>query len=453
MQFSNFKNKTARRNILAKVDILGSFDFYTSLVSLDSLSVKDIDQAKNVFQGLSLSELVKQKKLTLDQYSSAAKVFPLAAHEYAHFIDSTSTLWGMQHLSLMNEAYLSNDKYGTPETHFANAKRFFDHSRLIRLPSYYTVVNHGVDNIRPWQSNISVGHIFSSDGRPTDSPILFSRFSNFKGELLARSPVSMVSLLEASAMAQELILQATFINMTESDFRFVEQSEFSKRTLDYIYNPEITEYSVCAHIAANAQSCTDILGAFRLCAIISRALLNFPETAIAQLADNCPVGELLKLPEDHHFVIAIRNGLRCGNLGVMYYLLCIALPKNAYVNEKASIDGVVQAFAVLGVDFYALREESKGRANDICQNLMASTIQPIALLAQAGLNNFLKISEAKSMLDFVNLSLPPALLGDSSVFQLFDSPDNLLAKFDFDACFDELSAGQLWVERFSEACV
>lgn len=453
MQFIEFKNKTARRNVLAKVDILGCFDFYTSLVSLEALSGHDIQNMRKAFLDVTFADIINRGTLTPDQYSWAAKVLPLAAHEYTHFVDATSTLWGFRHLGLMNEAYLSSEKYGVPESQFSKAKRFFDHSRRIRLPNYYTVVSSGVENVGPWQSNISVGHLFSSNGEPTDKPILFSRFSNFRGDLLARSPVSVVSLLEASAMAQELLLQAVLIRLTEPDFRRVEESLFAKRTIEYLYNPEITEYSVCVHIVANQQHCSDVLAAFQLCAIIIRALLNLPERSISRLADNCPIGEFLKVSDDSPFAKAIRNGLRSGDLGVLYYLTCTALPERSYLSEKAAIDGVVEAFRTLGFDFGALRAESKARAAELCVDILSTTSRPIALLAQAGQDNFLKIGEFDPRLSFVDLSLPPALLGDSSISLIFDSDTNLLKEFDFDACFDELSAGQSWVERFSEACV
>lgn len=453
MRFIEFKNQTARRNVLTKVDILGSFDFYTASVSLEALSAQDLHEMRNAFHDATLADIIDRGALTPDQYSWAAKTLPLAAHEYTHFLDATSTLWGFRHLGLMNEAYLSSDKYGVPESQFSKAKRFFDHSRRIRLPSYYTVVNSGVENIRPWQSNISVGHLFSSDGAPTNKPILFSRFSNFRGDLLARSPVSMVSLLEASAMAQELLLQSVLIQLTEPDFRLVEQALFSQRTLEYLYNPEITEYSVCAHIVANQQHCSDVLAAFRLCAIIIRTLLNIPEQTIAWLADNCPIGALLKLPDNSPFANAIRNGLHSGDLGILYYVICTALPERSYVSQRAAIDGVIEAFKALGVDFDTLRTEAKARASELCVEILATTIQPISLIARAGQENFLRTSNSDPMVNFVDLSLPPALLGDSSTSSIFGTNNNLLKDFDFDACFSELSAGQSWVERFAEACV
>ena len=453
MRYSDFKNQTARRNVLAKVDILGSFDFYTSLVSLDSLAVQDTQDMHKAFLGETLSTVIERGALSPEQYQLAAKVLPLAAHEYTHFLDATSTLWGFQHLNLMNRAYLASDKNGVPELEFSKAKLFYDHSRRIRLPNYYTVVASGIENIRPWRSDISIGHLFSSDGAPTDQPILFSRFSNYRGELLARSPVSMVSLLEASAMAQELLLHSVLIQLTDADFRLVEQKQFAQRTVDYLYNPEITEYSVCAHIVANKQNCSDVLAAFRLCAIIVRTLLNLPKEAIQNIADTCPVEELMKLEKENPFVKAMHRGLRKEDLGVLFYVICLALPERAYVDSKAAIRGVDEALGILGLDLSSIRDKTETRASEMVVDLTKSKIQPISLIANAGYDNFKKIGYSNVELDFSDLNLPPSLLGDSSVAHIFGTDNNLLKDFDFDNCFNQLSEGQSWVERFAEACV
>lgn len=453
MLYSDFKNQTARRNVLAKVDVLGSFDFYTSLVSLDSLAAQDIQELHRAMHGELLGAIIERSAISLEQYQWAAKILPLAAHEYTHFIDTTSTLWGFQHLNLMNKAYLASDKNGAQESEFSNAKLFYDHSRRIRLPNYYTVVASGIENVFPWQSDMSIGYLFSSNGLPTDQPILFSRFSNYRGELLARSPISVVSLLEASAMAQELLLHSALIQLTDEDFRLVEQRQFAQRTLDYIYNPEITEYSVCAHIVANKQKCSDVLAAFRLCAIIVRTLLNLSKDAIQKVADTCPVAELMKLEKENAFVKAMHHGLRNGNLGILFYVICLALPERAYENSQAAIRGVGEALRTLGLDFSSIMLGAESRASEILDDLVGSTIQPISVLANAGYDNFKKIRYSDFELNFSNLNFPPALLSDSSVVHIFGPDNNLLKDFDFESCFTQLSAGQSWVERFAEACV
>lgn len=453
MQFSHFKKQTDRRDLLAKVDTLGSFDFFTTLISLDALSAQDIVELKRVFQGRTIPELLAHGGLTTSQYAIAEKILPLAAHEYTHFLDATSTLWGFRHLGLMNDAYLSSPAYEGTETHFSDAKRFFDHCRTIRLPSYYTVVYSDAPNLRPWISDITIGQLFSNDGTLTDTPILFSRFSNHRGEPLARSPVSMVSLLEASAMAQELLLQSDLLNLLEPSFREAATRRFSEKTIQYLYDPEITEYSVCAHIVANQQKCPDALEAFRLCAIIVRTLLNLPDVAIKQIAENCPVDDLCNATKNSEFAKAVRKGLHAEDLGILFFLICKALPDGSFGSDYAALDGLIEALRTIGVDHERLRSATESRASEACMKLWRSSINPITVIAKAGYDNFLKLKDVELALNFTGLSLPPALLNDSSFAGIFGSEHNLLKDFDFDDCFEQLYSGQRWVERFADACV
>ncbi len=452
MLYRDFKQKTAKTNVLADVDTLGSFDFYTSIISLDSLTSRDIEQLREVIGGALNNSLDSPYSLTYAQYAIVTRTLPLIVHEYTHFLDSTSTLWGLKHLHQMDAAYKASDKLGAVESDFSSTKRFSDHCRRIRLPNYYTVIDKQNRNIRPWISQISIGHLFESSGSPSDRPILFSRFSNSENQLLARSPVSTVSLLEASAMAQELMLHIGLLAHMDTNFQMVEQRQFAGRTMDYLYNTEITEYSVCAHIVANRQGCSEALDAFRVCAWLVRTVLNYPDAAFRQVFDNCPVDDILQVRDNTPFIESIKNGLRYGDLGVLFYVLCAALPPKSYISTTATVEGIDEALRTIGVAREHLVAMYDEQATELITALTNSRFRSIADLSRAGYENLQKLGTNAS-LDFFDLNVPSSLLGDSSIAQIFESPSNKLRGFDLDACFDELFAGQLWVERFAEACV
>jgi hypothetical protein len=451
MHFAEFKKRTARTNVLSAIDILGSFDFYTSIVSLDSLVEQDIAQARALIG--ENSKPAAEAILTPAQFAAAKKVLPLAIHEYTHFIDASSTVWGLEHLRLMNEAYLCSDIRGGHESSFLKAKTFNDHARRIRLPNYYTTVEVATANTRPWQSRITVGKLFNSAGELADTPILFGRFANERGEALARSPVSTVSLLEASAMAQELQFEAMLIQLTEEGFRLVEERQFASRTLVYLYNPQITEYSVCAHILANAQQCPDILVTFGMCAILTRIALNFTPEAFLIIADTCPVAQLIGTPEEHTLTAAFRRGLVGKDRGMLYYLLCQALPENSHKDWATFQTGVSVAVERLGLRIEEFERLAREFVASTAADLIVSDIKSIGDIARAGAANYQLLPTKQHRINFSSLHLPPAMLGDSNSAELFNSPANTLSVFDIDRCFEELYAGQSWVERFSEACV
>jgi hypothetical protein len=169
------------------------------------------------------------EKLTASQYEVVAKVLPLAHHEYTHFIDSTSTVWGLAFLTKMNAAYSCNDSLRREESDFWPAKEFADVLRSIALPDYYTGRTKA-KSTRPWEASITAGQIFDEKGRVTERTILFQRFLNGEKEPLVRSPISSASVLEASSMAQETALHMKFIGIVDGAFANTERQAFSART-------------------------------------------------------------------------------------------------------------------------------------------------------------------------------------------------------------------------------
>jgi hypothetical protein len=148
---SEYRDKVRKWNCFAASDTLGSLDFYTTIVSLDSLNPSDIEACNN-----SIDEYKQQVGhglthiLNGESYRAIARVYPLAAHEYTHFFDATSTLWDFRHLLLMKEAHESNDQLAGNEAGFHKAKLFYDHARRLRLPKYYTLIDNNASNTKPW---------------------------------------------------------------------------------------------------------------------------------------------------------------------------------------------------------------------------------------------------------------------------------------------------------------
>ncbi|MEQ1598718.1 MAG: hypothetical protein ABL880_05050 [Methylotenera sp.] len=453
MNYQELKEKTKKWNQFANSDTLGSFDFYTYIVSLDSLTTNDISRFHKSFNQ-DFNEILNSKaNLTPEEYEQLARILPLVIHEYTHFIDSTSTIWGLRHLNLMNEAYLSNNKHGGTEGGFIKAKRFYDHVRKIRLPDYYTTSDLKKKNKRPWGSTLTLGITFASDGSLSNEPVFFSNFSNFDGDLLVRSPISTVSILEASAMSQEIICHADLLHRTTGDFRQVEESNFTEQILSYLYNPKITEYSVCVHVLANRLNCKDILIAFHICSQITRLILNFPISAFDTLAEKCPITSLINCKKGDEYELRLIDGLRNHNLGILYYLICFALPIESYNSSQSVIAGISSAIKNLGLNFADLQNAIKIEADELHNATQSSKIASISSLSKAGYSNLKSISGGQQKLSFGSLNLPPVALSDSTQSEIFTSKTNQLQKFDLDSSFDELYDGAMWVNRFAEACI
>lgn len=448
MNFQEFKEKTKNSNILAQVDTLGSYDIYTSTICLDSLKQWHLDAALKEIRNTT------NGKYTGEQYCVISKAMPLVVHEYAHFIDFTSTLWGLNHLRKMNEAYISG--ITSKENGFYRAKDFFDHVRGIRLPKYYNKIHDDKENTLPWSATLSVGMIFSSQGRVSQRALIFYNFYNKDNELLVRSPISLLSLLEASAMAQEVLFNAAILSDTEDDFKIIEQNDFERKNLNYLYNPSITEYSVCVHMIANLFRHENALISFHICLLIVRLTLNFPRNYFSKVSAYCRIN----LNKNHGFdkisIKRITDNLDKNDLGTLYYIICIELSKTLDTPDPQEIqDGIVLMLKRMGIDYYKFIVSCQEEANLLAKSLCASSIKSISILASAGHDNFNKIIEdRKNMPILGKLNTPPALLGDGTIHSCLNFHDgNLLKNFNIEQCFDELHDGQRWVENFAEACL
>lgn len=438
MSLEELKKSYRSYKRLLEADTLGYFDFFTCIVCLTSVNRLQFEQ----FQEARVSK----------NYSVLSKISPLLAHELTHFVDSTSTVWGMNHLKKMNEAYCSNYSKGGTEHEFYKAKSFLEHVRSLRLPSYYTFIDGAQRPTRPWRYRMTMGKQFGLDGKLSETPILFSHFSNAHGELLARSPVSAVSILEASAMSNEMATRLALINNLGEDERLVGKGVYQREIFNYIYDQNITEYSVCVHVVANHLGLKDIFLSFQICAIITRLVLNFPKSMLDKVIEGAEIHDIVGVPKGHEFEDRMKAGIKSHNLGVLFYLICKSLPAHTAESRDKIIIGVDNALIRMGVSLKLIADEAIKEVEEISLELSESRLRIIAFLSKAGADNFSKIPLTSTGLDFSALSLPSVYLEDGTEGVIFNDDNNVLKGIGIEEIFDELYEGQGWVERFSEAC-
>lgn len=184
MNFLQKRKKTSERwNCFSKADVLGSFDFMTLTISLDSLKGDDFNHLGKLLSRGDYKDEILNRNLKYDLYEALKKLYGLSFHEYTHFVDSTSTAWGASFLRILNEAYLTNhDIYGTEESEYHKAKRFFDLAKSFTLPDYYTAKDPDVDPSTPWSYQVTSGKRFNNNGELSDIPITFISFENSSNE-------------------------------------------------------------------------------------------------------------------------------------------------------------------------------------------------------------------------------------------------------------------------------
>lgn len=350
-----------------------------------------------------------------------------------------------------------SDRYQGTEIDFFKAKKFYDFIRTLRLPDYYTVIAPEVENIKPWSYSMTVGRKFSGNGNITEKPIVFHRFRNTKGELMVRSPISMVSILESSAMAQELFCKINFLNTLNEEHRIIEENLFKDEMMKLIYNPSLTEYSIIAHLISTQKKEEDLVSTSIISSVISRIVLNFPLEGFLKIKEKSNLSELIPHLSTKGISLFLK-GLESYDFGVLYYIFIsvLSVPQN-YTKEEL-IDSIKMALQKLSVNYEWLVSQSKIEACNLLQDIQKTEISSLSTIVNAGYKNYELIDWLNPFIDFSLLNLPPVWIENKITdsfepYSFFKHENNQLRDFDLDKCFEELSSGESWVERFSQACI
>jgi hypothetical protein len=448
MPLDQLKVTRSRWSILNKVDQYGAIDFWTLTISLDALKPNDTI-------GLSTQDLriPKDTIFSFAEYERRKDVLSLAAHEYTHFVDATSSLWGLHHLSYINACHTMD--VGN-EAQFFVLKQAYDYMRSIRLPNYYTTIDRKLPSQRPWRSDVSSGVMFAGDGKITNRPIFFVNFFTADGKRIVRSPLSVVSLLEASAMAKEIEVRVRLTAHLQESEKTVELRVLNQELMDYIYNPEITEYSACFHLLANLQNEKDIGIVARATGLLCRVALNAPQIAFITASKGIKVyADKMGLPLASLEVQRVKSGMENYNRGTLFFLIAVLLPKHALRSERTFFTGLEISLKSIGLSMEKLRRGSHQEAEKLWKELSTSRLQSIISLANCGYENFKKVFPSGLVYPLESLSLPPALHGDDEMtpYTFNTSETNSLSKFDLEMAYDELVQIQLKAENFAEACL
>ena len=428
----SIRPSTARK--ILELDTLGSFDFFTLIVTLDSLDTKSI--------------AAFHEALSVNDMSALRPIFPLIHHEYRHFIDSTSTLWGANHLNLMNEAYLSSPEMGAAETEYWKAKVFDNHISSIRYPKEYITLEKNVEPTRPWSSEIAYGLGYSTIGPSYECYCLYSHFFNRTGELLVKAPLTAVSVLEASAMCMEINMHVDMIGNMDEDDKFVEQHLYSQFATDEIHRPELIEYYLCQLTLIRFINCDNGFKVFRMCEYVCRLTLNIPKSIANKWASLDTLNKILDVAADDPLLRIVKGELKRCNVSFVFYLLCCALRDTTIHNLSDMDKSMSTALNRLETTLEEVQTDSKKAALELFEELDKSDIASIRTIADAGKFNMLKIPLTSDTPDMLELKLPPVYLGDWEKIVVFGAPMNTLQTIDIDVVYEELFAGEQWVRKF-----
>ncbi|WP_455865319.1 hypothetical protein [Pantoea agglomerans] len=445
--------KQSRTNILSSVKNAdaGSYDFWTTIISLDSLEQRQINSMHNASKVLS-EALEQSMSPPLDDFKTYYDIQCLARHEYTHYVECTSTVWGLSYLNFMAMAYVTNsDTYVVKEESFYIAKQFSDYLRFIRLPAYFTEQGKAHGRNHEWTYTETIGNRFLSDGNTSDYPVLFARFLDNQGKLIVRSPVSVLSILECSAMSQEIQFRlAGLSSLNCYDEYKAESKRYEAEIKDYFYDKDITEYSVCAHLIASKTGINNVFDVFRMCALLCRFVLDASEEVYDLILERCNVARVLNIPAGDPFEGRFRLGLEYREPGFLFYLMCKAIGRRN--NTSVSMRLIEEGMKVVGITPEEYERFRQTSIRNITAALMLNPETEVRKIALTGVRNLKKIRPSNPVIPFDSLELPPVYLGDCSAVNIFSTASSASNEQILDNIYETLHRGQRWVTRFVEAC-
>lgn len=203
----------------------------------------------------------------------------LFEHEFTHWLDHISTLWGQRNLVLIYNAL--NARANSNEYEFWRIKQLTTSFNGDDFFDYFTE-KYNRDNgvIRtPWRYQISCGVRFSESGEVLiNKPILFLRFNCFDDIPLMRIPVSVASILETNAINAEFGLKISLAHTIENVVdRNLKLTEIKNKMLSILYHKDFALYTVVAHLTANLNNQTDAATTYQVASSIGTTILNLPD--------------------------------------------------------------------------------------------------------------------------------------------------------------------------------
>jgi hypothetical protein len=408
------------------------------------------------------SQVIKLTSLEWDDFeraqadpASQLHILELLSHEWRHWSDHVGSLWGQRHLIEWYNA-LNVGKVRDDAHQFWRIVQATQNTSWFGYDQYFHDIHHTPHISRPWRYNYTSGLGFTAQGRMDEGhPIFFVNFRSNDDHFIGRVPLSVRSLLEVRAMETTLLVEGTeaFSGIAEEDVdaRLVANSLFGVRAFDYIYNPDMTEYSVAAHVLANSCHLSEAMGTFRIAALMAGLALNLPGCLFPRLRSPGPAYD------SRHNAFIARN-----SFGYAYFLLCFSAPPIDFdVRKKARVKAWLnKACANVGLPSTdEILPETEAEMAGFEQVLVDGPFKPRAiqllqygrgLCRRAWLANATELATVQKGAWDAH-QFPPMFLGDDTLINN--------SRFFTDATFanpvawvDEVWALDSWFDSFLAAC-
>lgn len=317
-------------------------------------------------QHIELCEMDSKKLVASFDYRNAPhetiKVYPVLIHEFRHWLDHVTTLWGLRRLAEATDAINAWTNQNEKElwrinAYACNVNRDF-------LTDYFTTIENreAPEKVADqWIAQYSCGVGFNHDGTPNESdPIFFTRFFWEDRTCVGRVPFSVSALLEINAMHTEISTSSLIANAMNAIDKKIEMGRLEKLFTRSLYSPDLAVYSTAVHAVANKMKLSSGDMAYPLASALSAYCLNFPVSEFGKLS----------IPEElNHF--GARNAAALKRFDRGYLFLALSQFGNREL-VGTPVDWVLDAAEKAGLpNFETIQKEVLKEREAISSNVTA----------------------------------------------------------------------------------
>ena len=237
----------------------------------------------------------KDFEKTLQNPSLDKNRFSVYIHEYQHYIDQISTLWGVKKLHNIYDSY--NAVFKNDEYKFYKHRELYLNFKRDYFLDYYTIKYNHIqgDYQNRWKFEITSGLRYDYNGKINENcPIPFVSFASNNDEKISRVPISVVSLLETTATNAEFQFLINEANKLDGNYKEIQLKAISKKLESKLYHPELTLYSVAVHLTSVYLGINDPIIGYEISSIFAKIALNMP----SQLFKLVPFTEKINSSEE-----------------------------------------------------------------------------------------------------------------------------------------------------------
>lgn len=244
-----------------------AYDFSLQLVTLDSVC--------NEILGA----------LRANAPAARYKVLCLGAHEYTHWIDHVSTLWGRNLLYEYYRGLTASEDRNVEE--FPWIVRAFNSINRSTSSPYFFVKGPRSGSPSPWTWTLSLGLRFDALGKlKNKDPIPFVRFGKGnpldENNLIVRMPISAASICEVRGMAAEYSWITRERNIFSGNTP-ADPERFAREYGSQLYDENFLLYTTGLHVLANHCGATEVTDILEYASRLGWVVLNFPQSLLGKL--------------------------------------------------------------------------------------------------------------------------------------------------------------------------